>query len=272
MSASLLSAFAAAGTLFGGFGKVTLGPVLLDSIEVPERIQFGGEQQLIVHKLPGGGRIVNAMGRDDMPLTWSGYLEGQAANSRAMLLDGLRQSGQQITLAWSIYSFTVVVQHFVATYTRDIWIPYEISCVVVRDNAAKFSNPVSSLLDSLGDDINSTAGFDLTGSVAQGVTAAQTALQAVGATSLGSSAYAGASLALGSAQSLIQGGIAASNGTIAGVIAGGASAAGILGTADPNVAVAQLGSVALAAGSLANLTAAGGYVARAQTNLANAGA
>ncbi|HQT62775.1 hypothetical protein [Acidiphilium sp.] len=134
----ILSALAGAGQLFGGYGSVTIGPVRLQGIEVPNSIPVGGRQMMAVHKLPGGQRVIDAMGRDDADIVWSGILQGPAAEQRMQLLDGLRQSGQEITLTYGTSVFTVVVAAFAASYERLNWIPYKIACTVVADQAASF--------------------------------------------------------------------------------------------------------------------------------------
>jgi hypothetical protein len=122
--------------LFGGGPPVVLGDVTFQELETPEKIPFGGKQMLVVHKLPGGARVIDAMGRDDLDLAWSGILEGPLASYRALEIDNYRTTGVPIVLSWGIYSYTVVVHSFIANYSKSNWIPYELSCIVVQDNAA----------------------------------------------------------------------------------------------------------------------------------------
>lgn len=146
-----LSAISSIPALLGGAPPVVLGPVQFSGIEVPARIPFGGQQRLAVHKLPGGARVIDAMGRDDADLAWSGYLEGPFAADRAIEIDQLRVAGQPITLSWDALSFTVVVMEFTPDYQRVNWIPYSIRCVVVTDNAAQSTQspvPLANLLGS----------------------------------------------------------------------------------------------------------------------------
>ena len=67
--------------------SVILGPVLLRDFEVPERISFGGRQAIVVHRLPGGARVIDAMGRDDAEIAFSGIFSGPDATRRARTLD-----------------------------------------------------------------------------------------------------------------------------------------------------------------------------------------
>lgn len=116
-------------------------------LEVPERIQFGGEQALAVHELVGGVRVVDAMGRRDMPLEWSGMFLGQQALDRARYLDGLRVAGRQLTLRWSAFNYSVVVSSFRCTFERAYKLPYSITCTVVQDLARPQTSIVSAGVD-----------------------------------------------------------------------------------------------------------------------------
>lgn len=268
----LLSALQAVGQLFGGYGLVTLGPVVLTSMEVPDRIPVGGQQMLAIHKLPGGQRVIDAMGRDDADMGWHGILRDLNAESRMHLLDGLRQSGQPIQLAFGTSSFTVIVRHFVASYERTNWIPYTIGCTVVQDNAAQWGSAPPSLLGQLNADLNSALGFDVAATTSAALSAAQAALVVAGALDLGSSAFISASAALSKAQGLLQAEQAASSGTMSGIVAAAATAGNLLGVTQVSQGAAAFSAAASAAADLANTAAASGYVGRSVTNLANASA
>lgn len=133
---------------------LSLGDVLFADLEVPERITFGGGQQLVVHKQVGGTRTVDAMGRDDLPLRWSGTFLGKDALQRARYLDAMRIAGQALPLAWSEFLYTVVIARFEADFEREWLIPYRIICEVVADH----SQPQTSLA---GPSINDLIGADL---------------------------------------------------------------------------------------------------------------
>src|SRR4051794_6890856 len=115
---------------------LTLGSVIFQDFEVPESIGFGGEQALVVHKLPGGSRTVDAMGADHRDITWSGRFRGGIAESRAAILDGYRIAGTPLTLTWSSYRYQVVIKSFDPNYLAPFEIPYSITCVVVTDETA----------------------------------------------------------------------------------------------------------------------------------------
>lgn len=132
--------------------SLSLGDVLFADLEVPEHLPFGGDQRLTVHELVGGTRIVDAMGRSDMPLEWSGWFMGQNALSRALYLENQRIAGTSVPLVWSELFYDVVIQRFEADFQREWMIPYRISCVVVTNH----TQPVTSLAGPSIDDLMSS--------------------------------------------------------------------------------------------------------------------
>lgn len=112
-------------------GGLVLGPVAFGAFEVPERIRFGGRQRLAVHALPGGGRVVDAMGADEGPIQWSGVFSGPRGAARVRLLDELRRGGQTLLLAWDGWRYSVVIEQFQAQSQNPAWIPYSLKVCVV---------------------------------------------------------------------------------------------------------------------------------------------
>jgi len=110
-----------------------LGDFKFSRLEIPEKIPFGGDQHLTVHELVGGVRVVDAMGRADKPIEWSGLLQGPDALQRARHLDGLRVAGQPLALTWHELAFYVVIQSLHCDFKRFYDLPYRLSCVVVHD-------------------------------------------------------------------------------------------------------------------------------------------
>lgn len=119
-----------------------LGPILFGAFEVPQTITVGGQQRLAVHQLPGGGRVVDAMGADDAELAWSGILSGPEAASRARALDRLRRGGLTWPLAWDGWRFTVVVSRFEADSSNPWWMPYRIGACVVAEGDLAMPEPL----------------------------------------------------------------------------------------------------------------------------------
>lgn len=232
-------------------GALLLGPVLFQNFELPERVRWGGRQQMSVHRLPGGVRVIDSLGRDDGDVVWSGVFSGGDAALRAGALDLMRAEGGSWPLTWDWFFYTVVIACFDADYTRSNWIPYRITCTVVRDETAAAVEAVVSLASSVLGDLTTAQGLGC--GVALG--AAIGALGTAQATRPGSSAYAGASAALAGASQQADTGIAATEGKLGSVSVSDATG---------------LASTAGLAGQLAALTAARGYVNRAGANLANA--
>ncbi len=238
-----------------------LGPVVFQDFEATAGIRFGGEQRLAVHKLLGGARVIDALGRDDSEVVVSGTFSGSDATLRARALDELRALGTVLPLTWDAYYFSVVIRDFDVDYCNAYWMPFRLCCTVVRDEAAAVIETVLSLgslvLSDLGAAIGQgLGGIDLTG--------AQSAVAAPGATTLGTAAYGGAVGAVGSAQSEIGAGLSASGASVT-------SAGAVLSTTnDPVIGGAALQSATASAGRLGQLASARGYVGRAAVNLANA--
>lgn len=113
-----------------------LGPVAFQDFEIPSGINFGGKQRLALHRLPGGSRVIDALGRDDAQIGFSGVFAGSDATLRARSLDELRVAGIALPLTWDIFFYTVLIADFYADYRNGWWIPYHIICTVVRDEAS----------------------------------------------------------------------------------------------------------------------------------------
>ncbi len=112
-----------------------VGTVELEGFELPSRIGFGGRQQLAVHRLIGGVRVIDVLGRDDSALVWSGVLSGSDAAERARTLDAVRVAGDVQTLRWDAFCYSVIIAELHFDFRNPWWIPYRISCTVQRDLA-----------------------------------------------------------------------------------------------------------------------------------------
>jgi hypothetical protein len=218
-----------------------LGPVTFQDFELPPRIGFGGAQRLAIHRLPGGARVIDAMGPDDAPIAWSGTFGGSDAADRARALDLLRSQGTVLPLAWDAFAYLVVIAGFEARYERSNWVPYRIACAVLADQ----TQPVPATAPPLA----AVVAAELGAAVAVGTAAAAAAITAAGATTPGTAAYASAAAAVGAAQTAASGGV---------VSAGDA----LMAASDPV-------SAASAAGQLAQFADAQGFLSRAGANLAN---
>ena len=111
---------------------VTLGDFVFKNYEVPESINFGGEQSLAINKQIGGQRIINAMGRDDSAISWSGIFTGATGEDRTRYLDGLRVAGNPLIFTYGNFRYNVVIKSFVAKYKAP-YIDYSITLEVIED-------------------------------------------------------------------------------------------------------------------------------------------
>jgi hypothetical protein len=228
------------------YSYLLLGPVLLQAFELPPAISWGGAQALHIHKLPGGTRIIDAMGRDDAAITWTGIFTGSDCGLRARTIDLMRANGSIWPLTWDSFFYSVVIDRFEADYRRPNWIPYRISCTVLRDEAEALVEDVLALGTSLLADLGAADGFGSGINLA----AAGAALAVSGATTTGTSANA-------AAQSQLTQTTTQTNTTLA------STGQSLTATSDVTEATALAGQTA----ALANTR---GYLQRAAANLSQA--
>lgn len=121
---------------------LTLGPITFADYEIPESMPFGGEQMLSKKTLIGGKRVIDIMGRDDAPISWSGQFRGATALFRARFLDDLKNRGIPVPLVYSQFYYLVVIKTFSCQFHATYEIPYRITVEILEDQA----NPVTILL------------------------------------------------------------------------------------------------------------------------------
>ncbi len=158
---------------------LTLGGIIFQDFEVPDNIAIGGEQALVVHKLPGGARVIDAMGADHRDITWSGRFRSGNAEARARLLDSYRIGGKQFLLQWSTYRYQVIVKSFEAQYQQPFEIPYSVTCTVVADQSAPVLTGIPGIDAIIGSDLGSALGLSNSLGVATIATAIATTQQAL---------------------------------------------------------------------------------------------
>lgn len=237
-----------------------LGPIVFQDFEIPAGINFGGRQRLALHHLPGGFRIINALGRDDAQISFSGIFTGSDATLRARSLDELRVAGIALPLTWDVLFYTVLIAEFRADYCNGWWIPYRIVCTVLQDEASALLQPVVSLATAVLTDIGAAAGYASDTGV--DLSPLQSALAVPGATTRGTSAFVTAQSCLTDAQSSMGASIVAADATLTStsVATAGSAQAG----------VAALSAATEATGRLTSLVSADAYLRRTSINLANA--
>ncbi|MBB5189608.1 hypothetical protein HNQ50_000318 [Silvimonas terrae] len=137
-----------------------LGDFVFQDMEIPESIPYGIEQRLAIKKLPGGVRVIDALGPDPAPLEWSGTffaLPGFTAKQRADQIQQMTTAGLPVDLIWDDLFYTVVIRSFVPDY-RLAHIPYKIICEVLLDRTSDFSflaEPAPGPDELITDDLNS---------------------------------------------------------------------------------------------------------------------
>jgi hypothetical protein len=219
---------------------LSLGGVAFTAFEVPAVVTFGGAQSLAVYRLPGGVRVVDALGPDDADIGWQGILSGDDATDRARALDAMRVAGLPVTLAWDEFFYSVVIGSLQLAFCNSWWIPYKVSCLVVNDPSVQVLPQAVSLLTAVASDLASAAALT-------DVAAVTAALTAAGSAGAGTTLYAAANTALQAA---------------------GSNIVSSIQTAEPQLGADQLRTIINAAATLATATAARGYIARASANYA----
>jgi len=257
----------------GGSNPVSLGGFVFQGFEVPERVNWGGAQRLVTHKMVGGGRFIDAMGRDDADISWSGIFLSSDASIRADQLDQMRIAGDPLELQFMGRQYTVLIGSFQAIQRRVNYVPYQITCVVLTDDSASAANQSPSLLSQLTNDLNSALGIDVPATLA----AAQTALSSLApviaplaSLAPGSSAALSVVSGLASAQSLISSAQSVADGQVGGITAAAATAGNLLGSSNPTAAVTNLTEAVSALSTSSAAQAMSAYVSRMTANAGGA--
>jgi hypothetical protein len=115
---------------------IQIGAINLHGFEVPQKLRFGGQYKVVVHKLSGGARVLEPIGPDDGDIQFEGTFSGSQAAARARAIDGLRLSGEIVWLSWESFRYQVIVKTFLADYHSPWWIPYKVSCLVASQPGA----------------------------------------------------------------------------------------------------------------------------------------
>jgi hypothetical protein len=134
---------------------LTLGGVTFDDWSTPDKMMFGGRHSAVVHKLPGGARVVDMLGPDEADITFRGTFYGDAAMENAQALDALRASGQVVPLAFGGQYRLVLIQEAVPVIERyPHLVTFTISCLVVQ-------NPMQGVLGAIVSGFGDLAASDM---------------------------------------------------------------------------------------------------------------
>lgn len=129
---------------------LSVGGIAFDQFSTPRAMGAGGRQSLVVHKLPGGGRVVDTLGPDEDDISWSGFFYGDFAYDNALALDAMRASGQVVPLIFAGQFRSVIVEHFSYRIRRlPAWVEYEINCMVYQNPALGGLTAAVTSIDSL---------------------------------------------------------------------------------------------------------------------------
>jgi len=145
---------------------LSLAGITFDAFSTPRRVPFGGNQMMVVHKLPGGSRVIDTLGPDDDDIAFEGQFFGADAYASATALDGIRAAGQVVPLIFGGQTRQVVIAKFSPRINRyPNWVEYFVVCTVSQNPA------LGDLTLSAGGGIDDLVGGDMATSVtaSQGV-------------------------------------------------------------------------------------------------------
>lgn len=251
--------------------NLILGDFTFQDMEIPEVIGFGGDQRLSIKKLVGGGRVIDAVGKDRRPVQWSGIFlptpDGQSALDRARTVQRMQDAALPLTLSWDEVYLSVIIRSFEPDY-RFARIPYRITCEVIVDlTELNISQSQRDADDLVNDDLNSAN----TLTAATGDGALSGLMSTVSSAVASVKTFVGAALsevapvlqAVHQAQAYITTSIASVDNVLASV--------GVPGGVLPSVPILQsvtsLGAIAGATGLQVQYTQIGSLLGRMSTNL-----
>jgi hypothetical protein len=129
---------------------LTLGGIAFDDFSTPSGMGAGGRQAMVVHKLPGGSRVIDTLGPDEAQIEWNGFFFGDDAYTTALALDAMRIAGDVIPLIFAGQYRSVIIETFQYKIRRiPVWVEYNVSCTVYQNPAAGVLGGVFSSIDNL---------------------------------------------------------------------------------------------------------------------------
>jgi hypothetical protein len=133
---------------------ISLGGVVLQDFEVPERVIISGGQRLAIHQLIGGGRIIDALGDDPGDIEFAGAFSGEDAAIRAQLLDAATTLGAEIPLYWDSFFYTVVIRNYQVNFEKPWWMPFRLRCAILINPEAAIAGLVNAATNLIAVDIS----------------------------------------------------------------------------------------------------------------------
>lgn len=114
---------------------LTLGGFGFTTHELPDTIHWGLDENINLHELIGGNRVLDMMGDKPKDFTWSGWFIGPNAADRAADLYALEQKKGLINLQFGPISSNVVISSLELSMQHNFYrIPYSITCIVVNND------------------------------------------------------------------------------------------------------------------------------------------
>ena len=169
---------------------ISLGGFTFTSWAVPERVNGGGRQRLAIHRLIGGGRVIDAMGWDADQIKFAGRMRGDAAQVNVRLLETLARVGTPVVFSYWASRYQVFVSKFAWRFERYYEIVYDLTLEVLADlTQDAWLSTTASLDDLFGAD------FALVSNLAPTVPALASNLSDVGAAQASAGPLQSASLA-----------------------------------------------------------------------------
>lgn len=141
---------------------LTLGGITFDHFSTPTEMMGGGRQAMVVHKLPGGARVIDTLGPDEANITWKGFFFSNDAYEKILTLDGMRASGAVYSLTWGGQFRSVIIEQFIykSIFPFPLRFNYDISLIVYQNPSLGNINNTSIAIDSLIlSDISSAIGL-----------------------------------------------------------------------------------------------------------------
>jgi hypothetical protein len=249
--------------------------LVFEGMSLPDSLTGGGDQTLVTHKLIGGKRIVDAMGPDDEPIAWQGFLLDEFAQLQVFQLDLLRRSGREVQLLLPIpqRAYRAVVGRFTWTQKRPYLYDYSISLTIIEDQVAGDGAAASrSLEQEIAADLDAAETYaaardDVLAIIAIASTVIRAATGDRGALrGLGSLALAEAQGAVGEAVFASTGQAAAANAAVAAV--GGVG--GVLLGGDPKAMALNFLGTVVSVEAASSMGLASAHMTNVQTSIAEA--
>jgi len=202
--------------LLSGPPVLSLGKFNFKDYEIPERIEYTTQDNIVEHKLPGGVKQIDNLGPDPGDIEFSGILLGSNRTQRQQQLEAIRTKGAIVPLIWSTEHRDVFVRHIKWT-TKGGMINFTVTCLVIPTTP---SNGPTSLLGALTNSLSNAIGVDIPaaiGSVTQVLGSITPLVNSVVNLTGGSRAALGILSAVGTANNTVGGLNLIANGNIGGI-------------------------------------------------------